>query len=323
MNADQHQMLALDDPNFRLVDGRTRPDFMLIGAAKCGSTSFARYLIAHPQVSILGPKEPNYWTWRNFHARYQEFFVNESPVLDPGPDQTVSGEFSTSYLLHPLAPRRIRANLPNLRIFALLRNPVDRAYSHFIMSKKAGHEEECSFGEIVRREIDEVPQLLAAHERSFLDLAGNPKTSYSMLNGAPIRVARHEHAAPKMRLRGESDLRKYYFRSYVFRSLYHDQLHRWLRLLPREQLMIIQSERFYENVPGTMNDVAQFLRLQPFEGEAAAQLQDIWDAGDKDPIEKPQDYSAMDDATRGLLTDFFEPHNQQLYQLIDEDFGWS
>lgn len=316
-------MLALDDPNFRLVDGRTRPDFMLIGAAKCGSTSFARYLIAHPQVNILGPKEPNYWTWRNFHTRYQDFFVNESPVPDPGPDQYVSGEFSTSSLLHPQAPRRIRANLPNLKIFVLLRNPVDRAYSHFIMSKKAGHEEECSFGEIVRREIDESPELLAAHERGFLDSTGKLQTSYSKLNGAPIRVARHEHASPKRRLRGESDLRKYYFTSYVFRSLYHDQVHRWLRLFSREQLMLIQSEKFYENVPGTMNDVAEFLQLQRFEGEAAAQLQRVWDAGDRDPIEKPQDYAAMDDATRKLLTDFFGPYNQQLYNLIDEDFGWN
>ena len=323
MNADQHHSLALDDPNFRLLDGRTRPEFMLIGAAKCGSTSFARYLLAHPQVKILGPKEPNYWSWRNFHARYQNFFVNESPILDPEPDQYVSGEFSTSSLLHPLVPRRVRANLPRLRIFVLLRNPVDRAYSHFIMSKKAGLENECSFEDIVRREIYEVPELLAAHERGFLDPVGKLKTSYSTINGAPIRVARHEQDSPKRRLRTESDLRKFYFNSCVFRSLYHDQLHRWLRLFPRQQMMIIQSEKFFENELDAMNEVAEFLGLEPFAGEAASQMQQSWDAGDRDPIEKPQDYSAMDDATRRLLTDFFEPYNQQLYRLIDEDFGWN
>ena len=50
MNANRLQPLALDDPRFTLVDGRTRPEFMLVGGMKCGSTSFARYLSAHPQV---------------------------------------------------------------------------------------------------------------------------------------------------------------------------------------------------------------------------------------------------------------------------------
>ena len=102
----------MDDPRFALVEGRTRPDFMLVGGMKCGSTSFARYLSAHPQVVLAGPKEPNYWSWHRYPARYQDFFVNESPLVNPGADQCVSGEFSTSYLVHPLAPRRIRANLP-------------------------------------------------------------------------------------------------------------------------------------------------------------------------------------------------------------------
>lgn len=322
MNTDRHHPLALDDPGFRLVDGRTRPEFMLVGAAKCGSTSFARYLFAHPQVRILGPKEPNYWSWHNFRARYQDFFVNESPLTDPRPDQYISGEFSTSSLLHPLVPRRVRANLPDLKIFVLLRNPVDRAYSHFIMSKRAGLENECSFGDIVRKEIDEAPELLAAHERGFLDTSGNAKSCYSTSHGTPIRVARHEHASPRFRLRNDRDLKKFYFKSYVFRSLYHDQVHRWLRLFPRQQLMIIQSEKFYEDVPGTMNEVVKFLGLEPFEGEAAEQLERSWDAGDRDPIGKTQDYAAMEDTTRKMLSDFFEPYNRQLYGLLDEEFGW-
>jgi len=128
MNANERHPLALDDSRFTLVDGRTRPEFMLVGGMKCGSTSFARYLSAHPQVKLFGPKEPHYWSWHRFPARYQDFFVNESPFLDPGPGQCVSGEFSTSSLIHPLVPRRVQANLPALRIFVLLRNPLDRAY---------------------------------------------------------------------------------------------------------------------------------------------------------------------------------------------------
>jgi len=279
MNANQHHPLALDDPRFRLVDGRTRPKFMLVGGAKCGSTSFARYISAHPQVKNPGPKEPNYWSWRRYPAEYQNFFDNESPILDPGPGQYVSGEFSTSSLIHPLVPRRVQANLPGLKIFVLLRNPVDRAYSHFPMAKRAGRERECSFEEIVRRELDEIPELLAAHERGFLSTVGDSKSCYSTIDGTPIRVTKHVQGLPKRRIRDDLDLKNFYFRSYVLRSLYHDQLHRWLRLFPRQQLMIIQSERFFENEADTMNEVAEFLGLEPFEFQAADQLQRSWDAG--------------------------------------------
>jgi hypothetical protein len=323
MNANQRHPLALDDPRFALVDGRTRPDFMLVGGMKCGSTSFARYLFAHPQVKLSGPKEPHYWAWNRFPAKYQDFFVNESPLPDPGPGQYVSGDFSTSSLIHPLVPRRVQANLPGLRIFVLLRNPVDRAYSHFMMSKNAGQEKDCSFDEIVCREMDEVPELLAAHERGFLNAAGDSQSCYSTSDGTPICVAKHKQGFPQRRIRDDLDLRDFYLQSYVFRSLFHDQLHRWLRLFPRQQMMIIQSERFFENEAGTMNEAAEFLGLEPFEFQAAHQLQRSYDAGAGNTSQIPREYAALDDATRRTLTDFFEPYNQRLYRLIDEDFGWN
>jgi len=323
MNANQHHPLALQDPRFALVEDRPRPEFMLVGGMKCGSTSFARYLSAHPQVKISGPKEPHYWSWRRYPARYQNFFVNESPILDPGPGQYVSGEFSTSSLIHPLVPRRVQAYLPGLKIFVLLRNPVDRAYSHFMMSKMAGLEKACSFEDIVRREMDEIPELLAAHERGFLSTEGESKSCYSTIDGTPICVAKHEQGWPKRRLRDDLDLRDFYFQSYVFRSLYHDQLHRWLRLFPRQQLMIIQSERFFGNAAETMLEVAKFLRLEPFQFQPADQLQRSWDAGAGNVLKMPQAYPAMDDATRRILADFFEPYNQQLYRLMGADFGWN
>lgn len=322
MNANEHHPFALHDSRFALVDGRTRPEFMLVGGMKCGSTSFARYLSAHPQVELPGPKEPHYWSWHRFPVRYQDFFVNESPILEPGPGQRISGEFSTSYLVHPLAPRRIRANLPDLKIFVLLRNPVDRAYSHFIMSSRAGLEKECSFEEIVCREIEEVTELLAAHERGFVAPDGEPKSCYSSVDGAPVRVAKHERGFPPRKLRDDVDLRDFYYQSYVFRSIYHDQLHRWLRLYPRRQLMIMQSERFFEDSPGTMSAAAGFLGLQPFAFDEAKQLQRRWDAGAGNVRQLPQDYPEMNDATRRLLTEFFEHHNEQLYRLTGEDFGW-
>jgi hypothetical protein len=86
--------------------------------------------------------------------------------------------------------------------------------------------------------------------------------------------------------------------------------------------MIIQSERFFENEAEMMNAVTEFLGLEPFDFRAAGQMQRSWDAGADNASKRPQAYPAMDDATRKMLTDFFRPYNQQLYRLLDEDFGW-
>ena len=137
-----------------------------------------------------------------------------------------------------------------------------------------------------------------------------------------MHVAKHEQGWPARMLRSDVDLRDFYFQSYVFRSLYHDQIHRWLRLFPREQLMIIQSERFFENSADTMNAVAEFLGIEPFEFHNAKQLQRRWDAGARNKPREPQDYAALDNDTRSLLVEFFAPYNEQLYRLIDTDYGW-
>ena len=138
-----------------------------------------------------------------------------------------------------------------------------------------------------------------------------------------MRVAKHAQGWPERILRDDLSLRDFYFQSIVFRSLYHDQLHRWLRMFPRKQLMIMQSEIFFENEADTMNEVAEFLGLQPFEFQAADQLRRSWDAGASNAFELPQDYPALDNLTRKSLADFFAPYNQQLYRLIDEDYGWN
>ncbi len=192
-----------------------------------------------------------------------------------------------------------------------------------MMSKWAGLEKECSFDEIVHREMDEAQELLAAHERGFLSTDGDSKRCYSTADGKPIYVARHEKGWPQRRLVSDMDLRDYYYQSYVFRSLYHDQLHRWLRLFPREQLMIVQSEYFFENKAEIMNEAAEFLGLQTFAFQSAKALQRSWDAGRANAPGTSQAYPKMDDTTRTKLADFFEPYNQQLYGLIGQDYGWN
>jgi len=312
----------VNDPRFQLVDGRTRPDFLFIGGAKCGSTSFAIYLDAHPQVCIRGPKEPNFWSWGQYQKEYQDFFVNESPIARPVAEVRVSGEFSTSYLLHPLAPRRIYAALPEAKIILMLRNPVDRAYSHYKMSELRGFEPDCSFHEIIRREIEEAPFLMEAHQRCFLDPKGNIASCMTRPDGMPIHVAGHREGGASHELTSNRDLRNYYFRSYVFRSLYHDQVKRWMAIFPADQLLIMQSERFFEDPPSHMAKVSTFLGLAGFDFASCPRLQKIWGGGASNPLKKAEDYREMNPETRALLDSFFRHWNEKLSELTGMEFGW-
>ena len=83
--------------------------------------------------------------------------------------------------------------------------------------------------------------------------------------------------------------------------------------------MIIQSESFFDNAADTMNEVVGFLGLEPFDFQVADQLHRVWATGSGKVFDKPHNYPALEDATRRILTDFFEPCNQQLCRWLDED----
>lgn len=310
------------DPKFKLLASMPKPEFMLIGGAKCGTTSFSTYLPAHPQVKECAIKEPNFWSWQLCsRSQYQGFFVNPEPLLEPAANQQIGGEYSTSSLIHPLVPRRVRARLPKLRIIVLLRNPVDRAYSHYIMSQRQGMEPFKSFDEIVRQEITEVPALLAAHQRGFSDPDYRTGAHRCTPDGAPLRVAEHNHGWPLHPLNSDEDLFRFYGTSYVFRSVYHDQLWRWLQLFPREQIKIIQAEKLFRERETVMNDVVRFLKLQPYKFRPE-DLEHSWGGGASN-YQEPGDYTAMRPDTRAFLTAWFAPFNEQLFELIGERYDWS
>jgi hypothetical protein len=238
------------------------------------------------------------------------------------PNQQIAGDYSTSYLLHPLVPRRVRAALPDIRIVVMLRNPIDRAYSHYVMSRRSGLEEHQSFDDIVAREIEQAPALLDAHDRGFHDPGGALAACCSDEQGRPLYFQLHNRNWTQRPLLRDNDLQSFYFTSYVFRSIYHPQLARWLTLYPRSQVLVMQAEKFFRTPADHMAQAAAFMGLAEHDFASSAELKRAYAgsaAGDWAPPEK---YPPMKKTTRRLLRDFFAPYNQKLYTLINEDYGW-
>jgi Sulfotransferase family len=120
------------------------PNFFIVGAAKAGTTSLYAGLREHPEVFMSYPKEPHHFTQVNPPHQLRWHFEGYTDPhrylrLFAGSDSFKAvGEASTSYLWHPQVARRIRKQVPGARIIISLRDPVERAYSHYLMHVREG-----------------------------------------------------------------------------------------------------------------------------------------------------------------------------------------
>jgi hypothetical protein len=123
----------------------TMPNFLVIGAGKSGTTSLYHYLKQHPEIYMSPIKEPKFFALEgktpDFRGPGDEVHMNRKSVTDVGAyralfsgvtDEKAVGEASTLYLYSPEAPARIRHHVPHARLIAILRNPVDRAFSSYL-----------------------------------------------------------------------------------------------------------------------------------------------------------------------------------------------
>ena len=132
------------------------PDFLIIGAARSGTTSLYQYLTEHPSI-IPGVGKEIYFFDKKFKKGinwYKSFFPTKfsmAIIKNKQKTKCITGEATPRYLHYPHAPKRIFEFLPKIKLIVLLRNPIDRAYSHYQMEVSSGNEE-LSFEESIEKE---------------------------------------------------------------------------------------------------------------------------------------------------------------------------
>lgn len=191
------------------------PNALIIGAQKGGTSSLHYYLSQHPDVSVSSKKEVHFFdgghtprvdTYAKGLGWYAAFF--------PESEARIRLESTPSYLFDPLAPARIKNDLPDVRLIALLRNPIDRAISQYFHNlRKPGREP--------------------------LSLADALNQEEARLRGADLRSTAFRHYSYQARGRYAEQLRRY-FDLFDRRRLLILQSERFFRN-PAEQL-----ERVYD-----------------------------------------------------------------------------
>lgn len=130
------------------------PDFLIIGAAKSGTTSLSYYLSQHPKVEIVSNRLEHFGEYSNVmmpdlsQREYLELF-NDIPK------EKLAGEKSASYLYSKQAPLQIKRLNPDIKILAILRNPIDRAYSDYWHKRRNGMES-LSFEDALHAEAERI-----------------------------------------------------------------------------------------------------------------------------------------------------------------------
>ena len=134
-----------------------RPTFLVIGATKAGTSSLRYYLQQHPSVFIPGGwKEPGFFCFDEAGDSMFRLVRDEEAyygLFNAVKDETAWGEITPHYLTLPQAAANIHAAVPNVRLIASLRNPVDRAFSLYQMNlRNKGHNRGVQFVDAVRRD---------------------------------------------------------------------------------------------------------------------------------------------------------------------------
>jgi hypothetical protein len=202
---------------------RPLPNFLIIGAQKAGTTALYAYLRRHPQITGPSWKEVSFFD--RHYARGEAWYRGNFPNSLRA--RGLVGEASPSYLFHPLAPERVAALVPEVKLVALVRNPADRAFSHYQHEVALGREP-LSFEDALEAEDE---RLRGEQERMRAD---------------PVYFSR-----------------PWWDYTYRARGLYADQLERWLGVFPREQLLIVPNEDLDAEAAQTYARVLEFLAATP------------------------------------------------------------
>jgi len=155
---------------FRAVTGKFRilPAFLIIGTQKGGTYSLYNYLLKHPSVHPAYTKEIRYFD-RYYHRGENWYAANFPTILSKFLSKTkktsfLTGEATHDYLFHNVVPKRVKKDLPNVKLVVTLRNPVDRAYSHYNNRKRSG-QEKLSFEEAIKIHDSRIQKSWWHHQR--------------------------------------------------------------------------------------------------------------------------------------------------------------
>ena len=236
------------------------PQFAVIGTQKGGTTSLYYYMTQHPQVLTPIKKEIHFWS--SYFELGLDWYLSHFPPTS-SEQNFLSGEASTNYFDFDCVPDRMYRFLPQTKLIILLRNPVDRAISHYYHSVREGWEHR-SFEDAIERQMQK------------FDRDCDPWNQQG---------------------------------NYLTRGMYVTFIKKWMEVFPANQLLILNSQDFYENPGNTLTQVFEFLDIP----DRKVQDSKKYNAGS---------YASINPSVYQQLRDYYQPYNRELEDYLGMKFSW-
>lgn len=226
-----------------------------------------------------------------------------------------------------MVPKRIASTIDNPKVVIVLRNPIDRAYTQYLMLvARFGYvitidshskvlvlnfipREILTFEEIIQKEFLELETL----RKSFRSCFSQPSCNLtSCIPEEPIH--RHDASQTLIEIQSAKALLDYLRSSLLFRSLYDDMVERWISAVGKSNVLVLFHEDFYYTPRRCLNNILSFLGID----EIPANGRDF-----SKQTELETEWENISDETYDKLVDFFAPYNERLFSLIDRaDTDW-
>lgn len=252
---------------------KRNPDFLIIGAMKSGTTYLFNLLDSHPQLDLPKKKEIHYFD-NNFKlgSNWYKFQFPFKSIKNK-----LTGEASPYYLYHPLAAVRAYKFNKKFKIIVLLRNPTYRAISHYNMFSK------------------------------MLNLKWNIETLLSI--NEEFLIQNHMESKLKNHIQENNSLHRNF--SFIKRGIYLYQIQRWMEYFPKENVLILKSEDFYDNTSKNLDQICDFLKIEKFKGFNL--MTDKYQGNYENKVDENIILS---------LNNFYKPHNEELEKFLNRKFNW-
>lgn len=185
----------------------TMPNFLVIGAAKSGTTALYKYLGQHPEIYMSPYKEPHFFAFEgeslDFRGPRDRAMMRYMTVNDPdkyralfngATTEKAIGEASPMYLYLPGTAERIKRHIPDAKLIVVLRNPADRAYSNFLHMVRDDREQQAEFSDALDDEERRIAENWYAswHYKRMGFYYEQLKHYYEIFDRAQIKVYLHE-----------------------------------------------------------------------------------------------------------------------------------
>ena len=280
------------------------PSAVMIGCQKCGSTALANMLLATPQIKgrtggnafTVSRFKHDFWsrTFRSERILYEDYVRQDAFLLHSEDKQrgVITFEKSPDYMASEKAAREMREWMPSVKLLAILRDPISRAYSAFMW--------QCNKGRVVQR-----GNRVVTEKSLWADIV--PYIS-------PFRNSNSKNPMCTSKLFDKyletAELTRYEeMDSVIGKGMYAIQLRQWMSHFDRSQFHVVLLEDFSKDQNIVLNDVLHFLGLESWRGENVLT---------EKQSNKGKYHEPMSESARAILKSVYEDSNKELAHMFPE-----